>query len=165
VRRTKKFVYSYIFLILFLSIFFNDCKSPEAPEEPFIPKYRDNVEVIYTRDTSMIRYPEYENKVNLSCSLHDPFREGWSFPSYRMERIGENKFRRYLNHVFIQEGSYQDHHTVCVYDSSITPSPYHAAIAKGIKVEGAYDLRIVGWLGTVDMPGYALQFKMSKKQS
>jgi len=162
----KVFLISRLMLFSFLILF--SCKrNPTTPEEPH--RYWARIEVVYDRDPAKITCPQCMEKhePRLVYALFDPDRklksqsdryiEGYySFGGVPMEKIAENKFRGYLEQVFVQVESWHGKHKVFIQDFKLydgisdlsTLTPY------GITVEKAYEIEIIG---------YHLHFKVSKQ--
>jgi hypothetical protein len=146
---------------LIMAILLVYCKSPTAPSPhgPPIKNYRDRVEVIYTRVMPLAEGKSQESAVYLRYSLYDPDAEPETGlfvlpPTIAMSRIGENKYRAYLKHVFIQTKQHSKSHAVSVNDFGLK----NATIAIRIDIEGA-----ISWdfKGPKSAPT-SLNFKMGR---
>ena len=154
------FIVGIIFVIL--AIFpFTSCNSPEEPE---VYNYRNNVEVIYTRDTSKITNPAGKNStVFLDFELYDPEKSPARYQGFHStEQINANVFRVYLPRVFIQTEKTSVKHKVWVadpmlklFDNTGREIPTSSFTGENIVINGAYDLQIVPLTS-----GTELHFKM-----
>ena len=164
-RRNKMFrKIAVIIPMFFLCLGLDNCKSPEAPEEPEPNyEYRYNIEVVYTPTT--VDYPERRDEVRLHCYLYDPTLmvppnpRSHDFSSIEMEKVGENKYRCYLHKAFVHTPyNFEKHYVLIGIDMRRSG---RAVTAEYIEIQGAYDQEVKIYdFGT--FVNSRLYFRMSK---
>ena len=145
-----------IITMFFLCLGIYTCSSPEEPEPNY--EYRYNVEVIYTRTS--VDYPNRSDEVRLFYSLLDFEIPGFSSKDSgvkEMNKIGKDRFRCYLDKVYIQNENHMGlKHTVYVSDSRLNDGT-----GEGIDVQGMYGAEIR--YGSILVDFSRLYFLMSKE--
>jgi hypothetical protein len=117
-------------LILFLALCFKGCKSPEDPDEPLGYNYEEKLEVFYYRDITRITSSDGTEKITFFYELFDPDPKirsdndqevvnDYRYGNLEMEKIEDNKFRSYLEQVFINKTENDKPHIVCIQDPAI----------------------------------------------
>jgi hypothetical protein len=148
-EQMKKGAFILNIIIIFSAIFaYSRCKSPARPE---LYSYRNNVEVIYTRDISKITNLAGKNSyVSFDYLLYDPERsQTLDQGSIFTEQISENAFRAYLPRVFVQTEKRSEQHKAWIADpklklfdaigNEISTSSF---TGENIVISGAYDLQV-----------------------
>lgn len=137
--------------MFFLWLGVYSCKSPEAPKEPEPNyEYRYNVEVIYSPTTS-------QSRATITYVLYDPGKDGsdkGEIGGMEMNKIGKDRFRCYLDKVFIQTPRWHSKHHVFVMGPGI-----ECWTGENINIQGMYDVEIRQGL----VCGTSLHFMMSKE--
>jgi hypothetical protein len=108
------------------------------------------VEVIYSPTTS-------QNRATITYVLYDPGKEGSDKNeggSMKMDKIGKDRFRYYLDKVFIQTPRWHSKHHVFVMGPGI-----ECWTSENINIQGMYDVEIRQGF----VCGTALDFVMSKE--
>jgi len=158
-------------LLMFLSLLpviaiIQSCKAIEHPYEPV--QYWAKVEVIYDRDPAKIRFSQGNDAFTLiryelfdpDCKIKSKY-DGEIIGYYRvgsapMEKIAENKFRGYIEQVFVQTESWHGKHRIYIRDAKLYDgmSSVSTYTPDGITIQHAYDIHIFS---------YQLHFKTSKQ--
>ena len=117
----KKMIFLFSVMVLMLSLSVCNSLSPTGPEDPedTVFHYRSNIKVVYVRDVSKIIFPEGNDlATNIYFTLYDPEDPGFH-DVVDVEKVAENKFVGYIDHVFVQTGAFQRKHELYIRDAKL----------------------------------------------
>jgi len=143
----KKIVFLLLITVFILNL--NLCKSPVGPEDEEDPvfRYRGNVKVVYVRNTKEIIFPKGNDAfTDIYFMPYDPQEiepvDGIS--GIDMEKVAENRFVGYIEHVFIQQGAFQKKHKLYIRDAKFYDGfgDFSTHRGEGITIQGAYEIEV-----------------------